>query len=168
MEKIERIVEKMEDLNPKVSFDFWVCVIFGNVPGSKLSLPDGYYWDEENSMISLEGYRDKDLYSGFLYKYTPYCEKEGEGNHYKILKKLEKMNPKGKFEFVDSKLIVGSVLSNELSLPVGYYWKEREEREEFTDKGHTKFGWYNTFSYRYKPAYYWFLKKAKEFFLKTF
>ena len=160
MENIEKFVEKIERLNPKVAFDFWVCVIFGNVPGNELCIPNGYYWDEDNSMITVEGEKSvsNELYHSFLYEYRPYCEKEGEGKYDEVYKELQKLNPKAKFEFDYSKLIFGSVPVNEIHLPVGYYW---EGENIFTDKGNTKFGYYNTFGYCYKPSTYWLIKKVK-------
>ena len=50
---ISNLMKELKVLNPTVQFDMYdltvspIIIIFGNVPATELSFPNGYYWNEK-------------------------------------------------------------------------------------------------------------------------
>ena len=71
---IVKLMQKLKELNPTVQLDLYdytvspVIIIFGSVPATALSFPDGYYWNEKNGITNKHNTRTG-LYECFTYKY---------------------------------------------------------------------------------------------------
>ncbi len=71
---IAKMKEELIRLNPGVKFDVRdykvspVIIIYGNVAGGSLNLPDGYYYNGKNSITNKHNTKTG-LYESFLYRF---------------------------------------------------------------------------------------------------
>lgn len=73
---ISNLMKELKALNPTVQFDMYdltvspVIIIFGTVPATELSFPNGYYWNEKNGITDKHN-TGSGLYENFIYKFEP-------------------------------------------------------------------------------------------------
>ena len=71
-----------------------------------------------------------------------------------MMKNLRALNKNGKFDINCSNfpnIIIGTIPTSKLLLPVGYYWNEKNG---ITNKHNTEDGLYESFTYEYNPNYF--------------